>query len=57
MRLLDRATGQEMLYREGWQRPETPSEPTGGSTVDAEARAAIVELIEVLIAAGILAHS
>jgi hypothetical protein len=57
MRLLDRATGQEMLYREGWQRPETPSEPAGGSTVDAEARAAIVELIEVLIAAGILAHS
>jgi len=56
LRVLDRATGQEVLYRDGWQRPVTPSEPTGGATVDAEARAAISELIEVLIVSGILAQ-
>ena len=57
MRVLDCATGQEIFYRGGWQRPATPSEPTGGATIDAEARAAIAELIEVLIASGVLAQS
>ena len=57
MHALDRATGQAILYRDGWQRPATPSAPTGGATVDAEARAAIAELVEVLIASGILAQS
>jgi hypothetical protein len=57
MRLLDRATGQEIRYREGWQRPATPLEPAGGTTVDSEARAAIAELVEVLIVSGILAQS
>ncbi len=55
--LHDRATGQRMTYRSGWQRPATPAEPAGGATVDTEARAAIVALIEVLIEAGILAQS
>jgi len=50
------ATGQDVRYRDGWQRPATPVEPAGGTTVDAEARAAIVDLIEVLIASGILAQ-
>ena len=54
---LDRATGQAILYRDGWQRPATPAAPTGGATVDAEARAAVAELVEVLIASGILAQS
>jgi hypothetical protein len=57
MSVLDRATGQGIRYRDGWQRPATPAEPAGGATVDSEARAAIGELIEVLIAAGILAQS
>jgi hypothetical protein len=57
LRVLDRLTGQAILYRDGWQRPATPAEPAGGATVDAEARAAIAELVEVLIAAGILAQS
>jgi hypothetical protein len=57
MGVLDRTTGQSIRFRGGWQRPATPADPTGGATVDAEARAAIVELIEVLIASGILAQS
>src|SRR5690348_3365096 len=40
LRVLDRASGQEIRYRDGWQRPATPPEPVGGTTVDAEARAA-----------------
>jgi hypothetical protein len=57
MCVLDLATGQHVLYRGGWQRPETPAAPAGGTTVDPEARLAIGQLIEVLIAAGILAQS
>jgi len=57
MQLLDRATGQVIRYRGGWQRPPTPPEPSGGATVDAEARAAIAELVVVLITSGILAQS
>ena len=56
IRVLDRETRQSILYLDGWQRPATPAAPTGGATVDVEARAAIVDLIEVLIASGILAQ-
>lgn len=57
LRVLDRSTGQEIRFCDGWQRPAAPAEPTGGATTDAEARAAIGELVEALIAAGILAQS
>jgi hypothetical protein len=57
LRVLDKLTGQAILYRDGWQRPATPPEPAGGATVDAEARLAIADLVEVLIASGILAQS
>jgi hypothetical protein len=57
LRLLDNSSGQLLLYRGGWQRPATPAEPSGGTTVDSEARTAIVALIEVLIESGILAQS
>lgn len=57
LRLLDRSDGQEVRYHGGWQRPATPAMPTGGATVDAEARTAITELVEALIASGILAQS
>jgi hypothetical protein len=56
VRLLDRSTGQEIRYRGGWQRPATPAAPAGGTTVDAEARAAIAELVAALIAGGVLAE-
>jgi hypothetical protein len=57
LRLLDRATGQDIRYRGGWQRPATPAEPTGGATVDAEARTAIAALVAALISGGLLAES
>jgi hypothetical protein len=55
MRLFDRSSGQALLYRGTWQRPATPSEPTGGTTVDVEARAAIIALVSALTQAGIFA--
>ena len=48
MRILDRSTGQERFYRAGWEVPNVPASPTGGSTVDAEARTAIDGLIAAL---------
>lgn len=54
MRLFDRATGQILLFRDGWQRPPAPAAPSGGSVIDAEARTAIAELISALGQAGVL---
>jgi len=54
MRLLDRSTGQVRFYRGSWNAPATPSGPTGGATIDAEARTAIGDLIAVLAQAGVL---
>jgi hypothetical protein len=54
MRVFDNLASQMILYRDGWQRPEAPTAPSGGTTVDAEARTAIAGLVEALITAGIL---
>lgn len=54
--VLDRSTGQDIRFLAGWQRPATPAEPTGGTTVDTEARVAIADLIAALIASGLLAE-
>ena len=53
MRLFDASTGQVILYRGDWQRPAAPAEPSGGTTVDSEARAAISALIAALADAGV----
>lgn len=53
LRVLDRATGQEKRYLGGWLAPAAPASPTGGSTVDAEARAALSDLVARLREAGV----
>lgn len=57
MRVLDRSMEQDIRYLGGWQRADPPAEPSGGATVDAEARAAIAELIEGLRIAGVFASA
>jgi hypothetical protein len=57
MRVFDRSTGQILLYRGGWQRPAAPLAPSGGTIIDAEARAAIADLVTALTEAGILPSS
>lgn len=54
MQILDRATEQRISFMGTWKRPNAPSAPTGGTTVDAEARTAINDLIAGLVEAGIL---
>lgn len=53
MHLLNRATGQQMLFNAGWRAASRPAQPSGGSVIDAEARAAIAAVIASLTTAGI----
>lgn len=53
MRIFDRSTSQVLLYNGGWNAPSAPTSPTGGSTIDLEARATINALILALTTAGI----
>jgi len=54
MRVLDRSSGQFMLYRGGWTTASVVPAPSGGTSVDEQARTAIAGLIAALEAAGIL---
>jgi len=54
MEVLNRSTGQRLLYRGGWQAPSVPPSPVGGTTVDQNARAAIAQIVQILRTAGIL---
>lgn len=54
LRVLDRSTGQDIRYLGGWQRPAAPAAPSGGATIDAEARTALAALVAALVAAGVL---
>ncbi len=53
LRMLDRSTGQEKHYFGAWQAPFAPAVPSGGSTIDIEARAAIASLVAALRVAGV----
>jgi hypothetical protein len=53
MRLLDRSNGQDMRFFGSWQSATPPPAPSGGTTIDAQARVAIGQLISALCAAGI----
>ena len=54
MRVFDRAARQAAFHHGGWLRVSAPESPAGGAVIDAEARAAIDNLIETLRLAGIL---
>lgn len=53
MQLFDRSTRQFLVFTDTWQRLAPPPEPSGGSTVDSEARGAIATLLAALKLAGI----
>ena len=57
MRLLNRATGQELRYFGGWQAASRPAAPSGGTTIDTEVRAALNALLSSLTTAGIIPPS
>ena len=54
MGVLDKSSGQTIRYAGGWQRASAPAVPSGGTTVDSEARSAIAALMNALVAGGIL---
>jgi Protein of unknown function (DUF2793) len=54
MKLLNRATGQEIRYNAAWQIAARPAAPSGGTTIDTEARSAIAAILASLTTAGIV---
>ena len=54
LRVLNRQSGQEIRFAGTWLSAARPADPGGGTTIDAEARSAIVNLINALATAGIL---
>ncbi len=54
MRIFSISSGREQLFHGTWKKAPLVQEPAGGSTVDAEARAAVNSLISALQALGIL---
>ena len=57
MVVFDKSVSQNIRYDSGWTSASAVTLPTGGGTVDVEARAAISEVVAALEAAGILAGS
>ena len=54
LRLLNRASGQEIRYSGSWKMPTRPPVPAGGTTIDSEARAAIAAIVQRLTDAGVI---
>jgi hypothetical protein len=57
MKLLNRASGQEIRFSSGWKIANRPVLPTGGTTVDSEARDAIAAILASLTTAGVIPAS
>ena len=57
MRIYDKSSACFRHYTDIWQRCVIPATPSGGATIDQEARAAIANLLAKLVVAGILATS
>lgn len=54
MRAFDQSTGQLLLFRDAWRREPIPDLPSGGATVDVEARLAIGAIVALLQRSAIL---
>jgi Protein of unknown function (DUF2793) len=54
MRVLNKAIGQEIRFATVWKAAQRPAAAVGGTVVDIEARAVIVNLINALAVAGIV---
>lgn len=54
MTVLDRATGQRMVFAEQWRRLGPIAPPTGGATVDVEARTVINQIIAAMSHSGVI---
>ncbi|MEE4201065.1 DUF2793 domain-containing protein [Erythrobacter sp.] len=57
MRMFDRQLGASITFDGGWKAATPPPVPTGGTTIDTEARASIAAIVSVLREAGILPQS
>ena len=55
MTIFDRSENVRLYYDEIWQRAPDPTLPTGGATIDVEARQMLSELLEVMRHVGIFA--
>ena len=56
LRVFDRSRGAFRIFIAGaWDEPASIAPPTGGATVDAQARATLTQVLEKLVAAGVLA--
>lgn len=53
MRAFNRAMGQVLHFNGGWNLAQTPTLPTGGNTIDSEARSAIESLVGSLRSIGV----
>ena len=57
LRVYDKSAGCFRLFTDSWQRVVVSTSPTGGATIDQEARTAIGNLLAKLVSAGNLATS
>lgn len=54
MKLLNRGSGQEIRYSGTWKSAARPALPSGGTTIDVEARTAIAAILAALTTAGMI---
>ena len=54
MKLLNRTSGQEIRYSGSWRAAARPALPSGGTTIDVEARTALAAILTALTTAGIV---
>ncbi len=54
MQVFDRTLGARRAFLGSWQSPTRPAQPTGGTVIDTEARAAVTAIIGMLAKLGVI---